>query len=353
MKEIEMNDDSDQNSEIPYKKSSLPFIEKYRPSTISEIISHEAIFSTISNFISKKSIPHFLFYGPPGTGKTTCALALARQLYGESYKNMILELNASDDRGIQIVRNKIKDFCSSLISFNNMTNDNTNNNLNMFKLVILDEADMITSDAQNSLRRIMEKFTKNSRFCLICNQVNKINIAIQSRCMRFRFPPLNKNQCIMRLKYICDKENIKYGNDNTLLTIIDIGKGDMRKTLNLLEATFMASNNSIIDENSVYSCAGLPTPNQFKEFCDFCKRDNYSNVFHKLNDMRIQNGFVMDDLIELLTNFIRLNDVINDYEKVEIFLLLGKMDFLCKIGGNEKIILSNFISIVRKYNLNI
>ena len=348
-----MNDDSDQNSEIPYKKSSLPFIEKYRPSTISEIISHEAILSTISNFISKKSIPHFLFYGPPGTGKTTCALALARQLYGESYKNMILELNASDDRGIQIVRNKIKDFCSSLISFNNMSNNNTNNNLNMFKLVILDEADMITSDAQNSLRRIMEKFTKNSRFCLICNQVNKINIAIQSRCMRFRFPPLNKNQCIMRLKYICDKENIKYGNDNTLLTIIDIGKGDMRKTLNLLEATFMASNNSIIDENSVYSCAGLPTPNQFKEFCDFCKRDNYSNVFHKLNDMRIQNGFVMDDLIELLTNFIRLNDVINDYEKVEIFLLLGKMDFLCKIGGNKKIILSNFISIVRKYNLNI
>ncbi len=346
-----MNDDSDQNSEIPYKKSSLPFIEKYRPSTISEIISHEAILSTISNFISKKSIPHFLFYGPPGTGKTTCALA--RQLYGDSYKNMILELNASDDRGIQIVRNKIKDFCSSLISFNNMTNDNTNNNLNMFKLVILDEADMITVDAQNSLRRIMEKFTKNSRFCLICNQVNKINIAIKSRCMRFRFPPLNKNQCIMRLKYICDKENIKYVNDNTLFTIIDIGKGDMRKTLNLLEATFMASNNSIIDENSVYSCAGLPASNQFKEFCDFCKKDNFSNVFHKLNDMRIQNGFSMDDLIELLTNFVRLNDRISEYEKVEIFLLLGKMDFLCKIGGNEKIILSNFISIVSKYNLNI
>ena len=312
MKEIEMNDDSDQNSEIPYKKSSLPFIEKYRPSTLSEIISHEAILLTISNFISKKNIPHFLFYGPPGTGKTTCALALARQLY-----------------------------------------DNTNNNINMFKLVILDEADMITSDAQNSLRRIMEKFTKNSRFCLICNQVNKINIAIQSRCMRFRFPPLNKNQCIMRLKYICDKENIKYANDNTLITIIDICKGDMRKTLNLLEASFMASNNSLIDENSVYSCAGLPTPNQFKEFCDFCKRDNFSNIFHKLKDMRIQNGFAMDDLIELLTNFIRLNDGINEYEKVEIFLLLGKMDFLCKIGGNEKIILSNFISIIRKYNLNI
>ena len=214
MNDIEMQDETNQFSQTTNKKSTLPFVEKYRPTSVSEIISHEEILSTISRFISQKSIPHFLFYGPPGTGKTTCALALARQLYGDSYKNMILELNASDDRGIQIVRNKIKDFCSSLISFNNMTNDNTNNNVNMFKLVILDEADMITSDAQNSLRRIMEKFTKNSRFCLICNQVNKINVAIQSRCMRFRFPPLNKNQCIMRLKYICDKENIKYANNN-------------------------------------------------------------------------------------------------------------------------------------------
>ena len=348
-----MNDDSDQNSEIPYKKSSLPFIEKYRPSTISEIISHEAMLSTISNFISKKSIPHFLFYGPPGTGKTTCALALARQLYGESYKNMILELNASDDRGIQIVRNKIKDFCSSLISFNNMSNNNTNNNLNMFKLVILDEADMITSDAQNSLRRIMEKFTKNSRFCLICNQVNKINMAIQSRCMRFRFAPLKKEQCIMRLKNICMKENINYTNDNTLIKIFEIAKGDMRKILNLLEATFMASSNSIIDENSVYSCAGLPTPKQFKEFCHCCKGNDFGNIFHKLNDIRIQNGFAMVDLIEQLTHFIRLNERISENEKVEIFLLLGKMDFLCNIGGDEKIILSNFISIIRKYKLNI
>ena len=353
MNDIEMQDETNQFPQTSNKKSTLPFVEKYRPTSVSEIISHEEILSTISRFISQKSIPHFLFYGPPGTGKTTCALALARQLYGDSYKNMILELNASDDRGIQVVRNKIKDFCGALGSFNNISINNNNNAFNMFKLVILDEADMMTSDAQNALRRIMEKYTKNSRFCLICNQVNKINMAIQSRCMRFRFAPLKKEQCIMRLKNICMKENINYTNDNTLIKIFEIAKGDMRKILNLLEATFMASSNSIIDENSVYSCAGLPTPKQFKEFCNCCKGNDFGNIFHKLNDIRIQNGFAMVDLIEQLTHFIRLNERISENEKVEIFLLLGKMDYLCNIGGDEKIILSNFISIIRKYKLNI
>ena len=264
---------------------------------------------------------------------------------------MILELNASDDRGIQVVRNKIKDFCGALGSFNNL-NINNGNNFNMFKLVILDEADMMTSDAQNALRRIMEKYTKNSRFCLICNQVNKINMAIQSRCMRFRFSPLKKEQCIMRLKDICSKENINYNNDDTLYKIIDIAKGDMRKSLNLLEATFMASSNSTIDENAVYACAGLPTPSQFIMFIQLCnKKENFGKLFQELNDMRIQNGFAMVDLIEQLTNFITENKDIKEKDKVEIYLLLGKMDYLCNIGGDEKIILSNFISIIRKYNL--
>ena len=351
MYDIEMRDDTNENQQIQSKKSSLPFVEKYRPSSVTEIISHEEILSTISRFISQKSIPHFLFYGPPGTGKTTCALALARQLYGDIYKNMILELNASDDRGIQVVRNKIKDFCGALGSFNNL-NINNGNNFNMFKLVILDEADMMTSDAQNALRRIMEKYTKNSRFCLICNQVNKINMAIQSRCMRFRFSPLKKEQCIMRLKDICTKENINYNSDETLYKIVEIAKGDMRKILNLLEATFMASSNSTIDENAVYACAGLPTPSQFRMFIQVCNRKgNFGKIFQELNDMRIQNGFAMVDLIDQLTIFVRENKEISENNKVEIFLLLGKMDYLCNIGGDEKIILSNFVSIIRKYNL--
>ena len=200
--DVEMKDETNSNEmQLQSNKtaSSLPLIEKYRPTSLSEIVSHEDILSTINLFVERKTIPHFLFHGPPGTGKTSCILALAHQLYGETYKSMTLELNASDDRGINIVREKIKDFCGALSSFNTMmalhSMNNSNASAKTFKLVILDEADMMTSAAQFALRRVIEKYTKNVRFCLICNQVNKIIPAIQSRCMRFRFGPLNKEQC--------------------------------------------------------------------------------------------------------------------------------------------------------------
>jgi len=355
------------------KKSKLPFIEKYRPNQISEIISHEEILKTINTFIQNKSIPHFLFYGPPGTGKTTCALALSKQLYGDSYRSMTLELNASDERGINIVRQKIKDFCGAIGTFsmniiksnnnninnnNNGNNNNNNNNYNnIFKLVILDEADMMTNDAQNALRRIMEKYTKNSRFILICNQVNKIHIALQSRCMKFRFNPLKKEQCIKRIKEICEYENINYNNnDNILYKIIEIGKGDMRKILNLLEATNMSSQNNNINEDMVYLSAGLPTKSQFNEILNKAKNNNenekFGNIFKSINDMRIENGFSMVDLLNELCNFVRENKKMNEYQKIECFKLMEKLDFLCNIGGNEKIVLSNFVSLIRRFDIS-
>ena len=180
---------------------------------------------------------------------------------------MTLELNASDERGINIVRQKIKDFCGAIGNFN------SNINKNMFKLVILDEADMMTSDAQNALRRIMEKYIKNSRFILVYNQMNKINMAIQSRCMKFRFNPLKIEQCIERLKEICKIENVYYNNENIFKKIYEIVKRDMRKILNLLEATIITSKNNEITEDEVYLSAGLPT------IKDFMKILNIKNYF--------------------------------------------------------------------------
>ena len=180
------------------KESNLPLIEKYRPKSLKDMVSHEEILNTINLFLEKKNIPHFLFHGPPGTGKTSCILAIARSMYGDVFKKNTLELNASDDRGINVVRERIKEFCNTL---------NISSKASV-KLVILDEADMMTTAAQNALRRVIEKYTKNVRFCLICNQVSKIIPAIQSRCMRFRFSPLKKEQCAQRIQAICTQENI-------------------------------------------------------------------------------------------------------------------------------------------------
>ena len=151
-------------------QTNLPWVEKYRPSVLQELISHEDIIRTIRKFISEEKLPHLLFYGPPGTGKTSTILACAKELYSpKEFNSMVLELNASDDRGINVVRNQILSFASTRTIFNSG-----------YKLVILDEADAMTNDAQNALRRIIEKYTDNVRFCLICNYLSKIIPALQS-----------------------------------------------------------------------------------------------------------------------------------------------------------------------------
>ncbi|KAG0722760.1 Replication factor C subunit 5 [Chionoecetes opilio] len=182
---------------VPDKKNvNLPWVEKYRPETLQDLISHEDIISTIERFIDTDHLPHLLLYGPPGTGKTSTILACARKLYTpKEFNSMVLELNASDDRGIGVVRERILNFASTRTIFKSG-----------FKLVILDEADAMTNDAQNALRRVIEKFTENVRFCLICNYLSKIIPAIQSRCTRFRFGPLASEQILPRLNYVIEQE---------------------------------------------------------------------------------------------------------------------------------------------------
>ncbi|KAK9269953.1 hypothetical protein L1049_025526 [Liquidambar formosana] len=170
-----------------------PWVEKYRPQSLADVAAHRDIVDTIDRLTSENRLPHLLLYGPPGTGKTSTILAVARKLYGAQFHNMILELNASDDRGIDVVRQQIQDFASTQsFSFGPKSS---------VKLVLLDEADAMTKDAQFALRRVIEKYTKNTRFALICNQVNKIIPALQSRCTRFRFAPLDAIHVTERLKH--------------------------------------------------------------------------------------------------------------------------------------------------------
>ncbi|NAY89690.1 MAG: replication factor C small subunit, partial [Desulfurococcales archaeon] len=185
----------------------LLWAEKYRPKSLDDIVNQEDIVVRLKKFVEEKNVPHMLFTGPPGTGKTTAALAFAHDLYGESYQQYILEMNASDERGIDDIRTKVKEFARARVVGSVP-----------FKLIILDEADNMTSDAQQALRRMMENFTATSRFILIANYGSKIIEPIQSRAALFRFVPLSKELVVQRLKWIASKEKVEY--DERALEVI-------------------------------------------------------------------------------------------------------------------------------------
>ncbi|KAH8859275.1 Replication factor C subunit 5 isoform 2 [Schistosoma japonicum] len=244
----------------------IPWIEKYRPSSIEDLISHDDISKTIKRFIDNDKLPHLLFYGPPGTGKTSTILAAAKRLYSRQFASMVLELNASDDRGIDIVREQVLSFASTKTLF-----------AGKFKLVILDEADSMTKDAQNALRRIIEKFTENTRFCLICNYLSKIIPAIQSRCTKFRFAPLKFNDVNLCLRKIATNEGVTLTDDG-VKAIYQFASGDMRKSINLLQSTSMSS--KTVDGPSVYACVAYPSPDEIRSLLDHLLNEPISTAYH-------------------------------------------------------------------------
>ena len=253
----------------PSRPVNLPWVEKYRPADLGSLISHEDIIGTIRRFMEEDKLPHLLFYGPPGTGKTSTILACARQLYRDKeFNSMVLELNASDDRGINVVRGPILNFASTRTIFNSG-----------FKLVILDEADAMTQDAQNALRRIIERFTDNVRFCIICNYLSKIIPALQSRCTRFRFGPLRPQQILPRLDHVCREEGVEV-TECGRQALMSLSQGDMRKVLNILQSCSMAF--GLVNEDNVYACVGHPLRQDVEDMLNWMLNEpisvSYNNI---------------------------------------------------------------------------
>jgi len=292
--------------------SNLPWVEKYRPQRLEDLVAHEKIINIITTMIDSDNLPHLLLYGPPGTGKTSTIVAAAKRMYGASkYSSMTLELNASDARGINVVRNEIKEFAGTQQLFSRGV-----------KLIILDEADAMTSDAQFALRRVIEKYTKNARFCLICNYVSKIIPALQSRCTRFRFAPLNPKQIQGRLEEIASKEKVPITKDG-IQAILDLSGGDMRRVLNLLQSTAMsltATNTTIIehsttdmevdsdpaagkksdevDETAVYTTSGSPLPRDIEKILTSLLNDTFQDSCEKISEMCISKGYALADVLK-------------------------------------------------------
>lgn len=330
-------------------KETLPWIEKYRPSTLDEIISHSVIIDTLNNFIKYNELPHLLFHGPPGSGKSSVVIAVAKALYKDKFDIMTMEINASEERGIEVVRNRIIQFANS----KSLSFDDDDEQKNTFKLIILDEADAMTSDAQASLRRVIEKYTRNVRFCLICNYIKKIDIAIQSRCTCFRFAPLKDIYIKERLYDIAEKEYVKYTDDG-LDTIVKRSKGDMRKVLNILQSVSMAYEE--VNENNVDKCLGYPCGSDILLILKNLISQNFTDSYSLLKDYKETHGFSLSDiiveiheyLIDILLKKSKYPDInLTNKQIQEIIKYLGKIDYNIANATDETIQFAAFVGVFK------
>jgi replication factor C subunit 3/5 len=292
---------------IKDSKSHLPWVEKYRPENLTDIISHIEIINTLTNLISSNKIPHMIFYGPPGTGKTTTILACAKQIYGPNYRSMILELNGSDDRGINVVREQIKNFSATNSKIPTMFESNNGMKRPNIKLVILDEADAMTYDAQFALRRVVESYTDSTRFCLICNYLTKIIPALQSRCQMFRFAPIGNDDHIKKINMVIDFEQINI-EDGAKEKIVELSEGDMRKSLNLLQSLYMIhsqkkSNLNLITLNSVYKSIGYPTDDEKEQIVNSLQGKDLLSSYQILNRLQSENSLSNQDIVREISSY--------------------------------------------------
>ncbi|KAI7864488.1 P-loop containing nucleoside triphosphate hydrolase protein [Spinellus fusiger] len=301
---------------------NLPWVEKYRPEQLDDIMSHEDVTCTIKQFIKAQQLPHLLFYGPPGTGKTSTVLAYARNLYGSCDKSMVLELNASDERGIDVVREQIKSFAST----RNMYSSG-------FKLIILDEADAMTQQAQAALRRVIEKYTKNVRFCIVCNHVSKISPAIQSRCTRFRFAPIPPSVIEKRITDIADAERVNLSEDGKE-ALMRLSKGDMRRALNILQACHAAYDT--VDKDAIYNCTGHPHPEDIASMIEALLLDDYTTAHKRISTLKRDKGLALHDiLLEIYSN---LNSVeLPPLTRMSLLESLAEIEYRLGEGASEAV----------------
>jgi replication factor C small subunit len=303
--------------------------EKYRPCSLDEIADQEEIVNRLKSFVKARNVPHCIFAGPPGTGKTTAALCLAYDLYGSGYREHMMELNASDERGINVVRETVKTFARTR-SIGEVS----------FKMLILDEADNMTGDAQQALRRTMERYTETARFILIANYSGKIIEPIQSRCAPFRFTYLPQQHVINRIKLVAGKEGITIKEDG-IQAILEISGGDLRRTINILQTA--ASTGKPIDEQTVYSVVGRANPVDIQGMLLTALNGDFVEARNKLREMLLKYGLAGTDIIgQIHSEAFRLK--VPEKWKVQLADIIGEIDFRLLQGSNEEIQLSALLA---------
>jgi replication factor C small subunit len=295
--------------------------EKYRPDTLDEIVGHEKIVERLSAFEEQGTIPHLMFAGPAGTGKTTSAVALAKDLYGDEWKQNFMETNASDERGIDVVRDKIKNFART-----KPVNAE-------YKIIFLDEADALTTDAQQALRRTMEQFSDNARFILSCNYSSKIIDPIQSRCAVFRFNRLENEEVEEYITRIAEGEDFKISRE-AIDAVLRVAGGDLRRVTNILQTAAMQKDK--IEEEDIYGAAASLKPDEINEILDKALEGDFLDAREQLSDIMINRGLDGQDVINAIHREVMDLDI-SEKGKLEIVDNLGEFEFRIAEGGTSDI----------------
>lgn len=298
------------------------WVEKYRPRTLADVVGQEEAVERLKAYVAARNIPHLMFAGPPGTGKTTSAIALARDLFGDDWSGRFLELNASDERGIGVVRGKIKEFARVGTA-----------EAQGFKIVFLDEADALTHDAQSALRRTMEKYTATTRFILSCNYSSKIIDPIQSRCAVFRFRPLTQDQVKKYVRKIAKEENVEITPDG-VEALLFVAKGDLRRTVNTLQvATALGG---VVNDEAIYKTTSTARPEEVKKLLETALDGDFMAARNVLDNLLIEYGLSGEDVIRQIHRTV-FDLTIPDRQKVHLVDKVGECEFRMVEGANERI----------------
>jgi replication factor C small subunit len=315
-------------------EEALMWVEKYRPKNLNEIVDLKDIVDSLKAFMKNpKTMPHLLLAGIPGTGKTTVALCIARELFGENWRTFTLELNASDERGIDTVRERVKDFSRySRAAFGNVP----------FALIILDESDQMTGPAQTALRRIMETSSRTSRFILICNYSSKIIEPIQSRCAIFRFSKLDPKAMVEQLEAIAKKENVTLS-PKAAEMIVEYSEGDLRHAINALQ-TAAVYRDGVVDEKTVTQVVGEASPKQVQLMLNKALNGDFIEARKLMYDLIGTFGFSGSEIVRQMQRELFKLSYVSAEQKAELSDIIGEYDYRLTQGANSDIQLSALLA---------
>lgn len=317
-------------------KMNGPWVEKYRPQTLDDVVGQDHVIPRLKRYVKEGSMPNLMFTGPAGVGKTTTALALGKAMLGEYWRQNFLELNASDARGIDTVRNDIKNFCRLKAVGA------------PFRIVFLDEVDNMTKDAQHALRREMEMYTKTASFILSCNYSSKIIDPIQSRCAIFRFTPVKAHQIVKRLEVITAAENVN-ATSGALESIVYFAEGDMRKAVNILQAS--SSVGEEITEDSIHEVVSKAKPRDVRKIINQALDGNFLEARDLLREVMVVQGTSGEDLVTQIyqeVSRMAMQGLLDEKVYVDLIENIGEYDYRIREGSNPRIqleaLLTKFLS---------
>lgn len=334
-----------------------PWVEKYRPASLDDVVHQKEIVSLLKQTLVTNDFPNLLLYGPPGTGKTSSIIALARTMFGNKFESRVLQLNASDERGIFVIRERVRKFAQSVpmtSSFGSMIGNNNSSENKMskkvanLKLIILDEADSMTTAAQACLRRTMEIYAKTTRFCLICNYVSRIIEPIASRCSKFRFKQISESLIMERLQYICETESVKYTDCKVLESLIAVCDGDLRQAITTLQSAHrLIGADNELNLDLVLEVSGYIPKRRINQFIAICRSKSFDRMEEFVSDL-INEGYTASQFLVQLHDWLMTQSNIPDTNLAKIINAIELVEHRFCDGSDEYIQLLYLASIVMK-----